>query len=119
MKAHIGVDTDSGLVHTVRGTSGHVSDIAEANTLLHGHESEAAGYQRLQKRPDASEHVARHVAMCPEKCQSHGQGNALDAITDKIERCKASIRAKVEHSFRVIKRQFGFVKVAASVEGKK
>lgn len=36
MKAHIGVDAESGLVHTVRGTSGHVSDIAEGNTLLHG-----------------------------------------------------------------------------------
>ena len=36
MKAHIGADAESGLVRTVRGTSGHVSDIAEANTLLHG-----------------------------------------------------------------------------------
>ena len=39
MKAHIGIDTESGLVHTVRGASGHVSDIAEANSLLHGEES--------------------------------------------------------------------------------
>ena len=39
MKAHIGVDAESGLVHTVRGASGHVSDIAEANSLLHGEES--------------------------------------------------------------------------------
>ena len=48
MKAHIGVDADSGLVHTVRGTSGHVSDITEANALLHGQETVAfgdAGYQ--------------------------------------------------------------------------
>ena len=36
MKAHIGVDADSGLVHTVRGTSGHVNDVIEANSLLHG-----------------------------------------------------------------------------------
>ena len=36
MKAHIGVDAESGLVHTVRGTAGHVSDIAEANLLLRG-----------------------------------------------------------------------------------
>jgi IS5 family transposase len=80
MKAHIGADAESGLVHTVRGTSGHVSNIAEANTLLHGEESMAvgdAGYQGVEKRPDA----------------------------------KAGVRAKVEHPFRVIKRQFGFVKV--------
>lgn len=37
--------------------------------------------------------------------------NAVDALTDKIERIKASVRAKVEHPFRVIKRQFGHVKV--------
>ena len=55
MKAHIGVDAESGLVHTVRGTSSHVSDIAEANSLLHGNESVAfgdAGYQGIEKRPD-------------------------------------------------------------------
>jgi IS5 family transposase len=57
MKPHIGVDAESGLVHTVRGTSGHVSDIAEANTLLHGQETVVfgdAGYQGVEKRPDAN-----------------------------------------------------------------
>ena len=41
MKAHIGVDAESGLVHTVRGTSGHASDIGEGNALLHGQETVA------------------------------------------------------------------------------
>ena len=49
MKAHIGVDAESGLVHTVRGTSGNVSDIAEANSLLHGRESVAFGEMRATK----------------------------------------------------------------------
>jgi IS5 family transposase len=56
MKAHIGVDADSGLVHTVRGTSGNVGDVIEANGLLHGHETDAfgdAGYQGVDQRPDA------------------------------------------------------------------
>ena len=56
MKAHIGVDAESGLVHTVRGTSGSVNDVVEANALLHGKETEAwgdAGYQGAAKRPDA------------------------------------------------------------------
>ena len=39
MKAHIGVDADSGLVHTVRGTAGHVADVTEGNSLLHGEEA--------------------------------------------------------------------------------
>ena len=66
MKAHIGVDAESGLVHSVRGTSGHVSDIAEGSTLLHGQETVAfgdAGYQGIEKRPDAQADVTWHVAM--------------------------------------------------------
>ena len=66
MKAHIGVDADSGLVHTVRGTSGNVGNVIEANSLLHGQETDAfgdAGYQGVDKRPDAKKQVRWHVAM--------------------------------------------------------
>jgi IS5 family transposase len=115
MKAHIGADADSGLVHTVRCTSGHVSDIAEANTLLHGQEAVAfgdAGYQGVEKRPDAKAGVTWHVAMRPGKRKAlDKENNEADALLDQAEKLKASIRAKVEHPFRVIKRQFGFVKV--------
>jgi IS5 family transposase len=114
MKVHTGSDADLGLVHTVRGTSGHVSDIAEANSLLHGQESVAfgdAGYQGVEKRPDARADVTWHVAMRPGKRKALNLEDPLDAITERIEKCKASIRAKVEHPFRVIKRQFGFTKV--------
>lgn len=114
MKAHIGVDAESGLVHTVRGTSGHVSDIAEANTLLHGQESVAfgdAGYQGIGKRSDAKADVTWHVAMRPGKRKALNKENEADAMIDKAEKLKAGIRAKVEHPFRVVKRQFGFLKV--------
>lgn len=60
MKVHIGVDADSGLVHTVRGTAGSVHDVVEANALLHGEETEAwgdAGYQGAGKRADARDGV--------------------------------------------------------------
>lgn len=113
--AHIGVDADSGLVHTVRGTSGNVSDVVEANSLLHGHETDVfadAGYQGAHKRPDAKEGVTWHVAMRPGKRKAlDKQNNAIDALIDQMEKLKASIRAKVEHPFRVIKRQFGYTKV--------
>ena len=114
MKAHIGADAESGLVHTVRGTSGHVSDIAEANSLLHGNESIAfgdAGYQGIEKRPDAKADVIQYVAMRPGKRRALNKANAADAMIDQAEKLKAGIRAKVEHPFRVIKRQFGFVKL--------
>jgi IS5 family transposase len=60
MKAHIGADAESGLVHTVRGTSGNVHDVIESNSLLHGQEKDAfgdAGYQGIEKRPDANADV--------------------------------------------------------------
>jgi IS5 family transposase len=114
MKAHIGVDADSGLVHTVRGTSGNVNDVVEANSLLHGQEKDVfadAGYQGAHKRPDAKEDVKWHVGMRPGLRKLLDKADPMDALTDQVERIKASIRAKVEHPFRVIKRQFGHVKV--------
>jgi IS5 family transposase len=93
---------------------GHVSDIAEGNTLLHGDESVAfgdAGYQGIEKRADATPDVTWHVAMRPGKRKALDKDNEADAMTDKAEKLKAGIRAKVEHPFRVIKRQFGFMKV--------
>jgi IS5 family transposase len=114
MKAHIGVDADSGLVHTVRGTSGHVNDVVEGNSLLHGQETEAwadAGYQGAHKRPDAVKGVRWNVAMRPGKRKLLDPDCEVGALTEQLEVIKARIRAKVEHPFRVIKRQFGHVKV--------
>ena len=114
MKAHIGVDADSGLVHTVRGTSGHVADVVESRNLLHGQEADAfgdAGYQGAAKRPDAKDSVQWHIAMRPGKRRALDKTRPVDALIDKLEKLKAGIRAKVEHPFRVIKRQFGHVKV--------
>lgn len=114
MKAHIGVDADSGLVHTVRGTAGSVNDVVGANTLLHGQETQAwgdAGYQGAGKRPDAKDGVRWNIAMRPGKRKLLDKTQLIESLADQIERMKASIRAKVEHPFRVIKRQCGHVKV--------
>ena len=113
MKAHIGVDADSGLVHTVRTTSGNVHDIVEANSLLHGQEQMVfadAGYQGIEKRPDTKPDVKWHVAMRPGKRKALSKQDAADALIDAAEKIKAGVRAKVEHPFRVIKRQFGHLK---------
>lgn len=114
MKAHIGADADSGLVHTVRGTAGNVHDVVEGNSLLHGQEEFGfgdAGYQGVDKRPDAKPDVIWHIAMRPGKRRALDKSNAADALLDTVEKLKAGVRAKVEHPFRVIKRQFGYVKV--------
>lgn len=114
MKAHIGVDEDSGPVHTVRGSSGSVNDVIEANALLHGQEREVfadAGYQGAHKRPDARAGVRWNIAMRPGKRAELDKTRMIDRLLDQIEHTKASIRAKVEHPERVIKRQFGHTKV--------
>ena len=113
MKAHIGADAESGLVHTVRGTAANVNDVVEANSLLHGDETDAfgdAGYQGAHKRANATPDVTWHVAMRPGKRAALDKSKPLGAMINEVERIKASIRAKVEHPFRVVKRQFGFVK---------
>jgi IS5 family transposase len=113
MKAHIGADADSGLVHTVICTPANTNDVTQAEALLHGEEEIAfgdAGYQGAHKRPEATM-KNWHVAMRPGKRCKLDLTNPRDALVNEIERLKASVRAKVEHPFRVIKRQFGFTKV--------
>jgi transposase, IS5 family len=114
MKAHIGVDAESGLVHTVRGTSGNVNDVVEANSLLHGQEEVVfadSGYCGANKRPDAKPGVEWQIARRPSSRKPEEKRGELGRIIDKIEHLKASVRAKVEHAFRVVKRQFGHTKV--------
>jgi IS5 family transposase len=113
MKAHIGVDAESGFVHTVIGTAANVSDITQAGALLHGEESAAfadAGYQGAHKRPEA-EGPKWYVAMRPGKRRLLDLKRKSGRLLNEVERLKASVRAKVEHPFRVLKQQFGFTKV--------
>ena len=115
MKAHIGVDAASGLVHTVVGTAANVNDVTQASALVYEEESDVfadAGYQGVAKREQTQNiDVHWHVAMRPGKRKALDKSTPMGAIMDKLEKTKASIRAKVEHPFRVIKRQFGRVKV--------
>jgi IS5 family transposase len=113
MKAHIGVDAHSGLVHSVIGTAANVNDVTQAGALLHGQEEDAfgdAGYQGAHKRPEAAK-PAWHVAMRPGLRRRLNPFIEPDWAAEQAEKLKASIRAKVEHPFRVLKRQFGYAKV--------
>ena len=113
MKAHIGVDARSGLVHTVAGTAANVNDLNMAGALVHGDEEAAfgdAGYQGVHKRPEA-QGPTWHVAMRPGKRRLLNPFIEPDFVAERVEKMKASIRARVEHPFGVLKRQFGFTKV--------
>jgi IS5 family transposase len=109
MKAHIGVDAQSGLVHTLVGTAANVHDVTQAQALLHGEETDAfgdAGYQGVEKREENLElPVTWHVAMRPGK-RKLLPGTPLGDLLEKVEQAKASIRAKVEHPFHVVKNLF-------------
>ncbi|KMM17079.1 IS5 family transposase [Synechococcus sp. GFB01] len=113
MKVHIGVDKDSGLIHSVVTTAANVHDLTPAAELLHGDEKVVygdAGYQGIAKRHEmASKTTTFHVAMRPGKRRALPD-TAEGRLLDLIEAAKAHIRAKVEHPFRVIKQQFGFQK---------
>jgi len=105
MKVHIGVDKDSGLIHSVETTSANVHDITRAAQLLHGEEEVVygdAGYQGIEKRAEmAGKSTTFRVAMRPGKRRvlpDTPDGRLLDLV----ETAKAHIRAKVEHPFRVI-----------------
>ena len=115
MKAHIGVDADSGLVHTVIGTAANVNDVTQAAALLHGQERDAwadAGYQGANKREEMQGRDVRwHVAMRPGKRKALDQQSPLHRTLEQLEKLKASVRAKVEHPFRIVKQQFGYAKV--------
>ena len=113
MKAHIGVDKDSGLIHSVVTTAANLYDLTTTSELLHGDEELVygnAGYQGIAKRPAMAGTAAEYrVAMRP------GKRRALPDTPDGrlqnlIEAAKAHVRAKLEHPFRVIKQQFGIQK---------
>ena len=114
MKAHIGVDDESGLVHSVVGTAANVADVTQVDKLLHGDENVVcadAGYTGVEKRPEhEGRQVVWQIAARRSTYQKLGKRSVLYKAKRKIEKAKAQVRAKVEHPFRVIKRQFGYVK---------
>lgn len=114
MKAHIGVDDESGLVHSVVGTAANVADVTQVDKLLHGEENMVgadAGYTGVEKRPEhEGREVIWQIAARRSTYKKLSKRSALYKAKRKIEKAKAQVRAKVEHPFRVIKRQFGYVK---------
>ena len=115
MKAHIGVDDESGLVHSVVGTAATVADVTQVDKLLHGDENVVcadAGYTGVEKRSEhADREVIWQVAARRSTYKMLDKRSALYKAKRKIEKAKAQVRAKVEPPFRVIKRQFDYTKV--------
>jgi len=123
MKAHIGADAESGLVHSVHVTSANQSDIAHTHELLHGQEHRVhadAGYCGVDKRPEIvaaqaegriGAKVTWLVAAKRGSVKAMPEG-VLKELTILVERKKAQIRSLVEHPFHVVKNLFGHKKVS-------
>lgn len=117
MKCHIGVDSGSGLVHTVTATSANVHDITEAHNLLRKDDEFVygdSGYIGIEKRNEIKndEHFSKidfRINRRP-KSLPKVSDNAID-WERYIENRKSSVRCKVEHAFKIIKDTFGFRKV--------
>jgi IS5 family transposase len=115
MKAHIGVDADSGLVHTVVGTAANEADINQTHNLLRGDEKVAwadAGYNGVEKRAEVlakAPEINWQVAAKRGSIKSMAEGT-LKELYRQVETLKASVRAKVEHPFHIIKNLFGYKK---------
>jgi IS5 family transposase len=111
MKAHIGADRDSKLVHTVVVTAANVADITKTATLLHGEEQQVhadAGYTGVEKR---TEIVALERKIDWQIAGKRGLIKAMAEGTEKearkaVEKAKASVRAFVEHPFHIVKNLF-------------
>ena len=111
MKAHVGVDADSGVVHTLTGTAANVADISETHRLLHGQEKRGqgdSGYTGVEKR---AEIVARFPLVKWQVAAKRGRIKAMaegprKEVAQALEKAKAQLRAYVEHPFHVVKNLF-------------
>jgi len=108
MKMHIGVDDALGVIHSIETTAANAHDITQTTRLLNGKERRVwgdAGYLGIEKRDEAQRlNVDWFIAARP------GKRKTLNGAAAKLETLKASMRAKVEHPFRIIKQQFGYSK---------
>jgi len=115
MKAHIGVDDVDGVVHTVVSTAANIADIAVGRQLLHGSEDRFggdSGYIGSEKRPEFQDmpELQYSIVKRPSQMRKYKDTQEGKELFE-IERKKCSLRAKVEHPFRIIKNIFGFKKV--------
>jgi IS5 family transposase len=116
MKAHIGADRDSKLVHTVVVTAANVADITKTSELLHGQEKQVhadAGYTGVEKRAEIvalERKIDWQIAGKRGTIKAMAEGAEKEAIK-AIEKAKASVRAFVEHPFHIVKNLFRHRKV--------
>src|SRR6202453_2770603 len=110
MKAHVGVDSKTKLIHTAVATAANVSDVEILPDLLHGEETRVWGDGAYQGQTEVIRQGApRAQDYTQRRCRYKGQ--VVDQVAWMKNRTKSKVRSKVEHVFQVMKLKFGFVKV--------
>ncbi len=109
MKAHVGVDSKTKMVHTVVATAAHVADSTLLPELLHGEETRVWGDQAYRGQTEVIHQCSPRAKDCTQKRYRYKDG--IDEVERAKNRTKSKVRSKVEHVFAVLKLKFGFVKV--------
>ncbi|MBV8893980.1 MAG: IS5 family transposase [Acidobacteria bacterium] len=109
MKAHVGVDSKTKIIHTAVATAANVADSTVLPDLLHGEETRVWGDQAYRGQTQV-------IKECAPWAQDHTHRryrykNGIDEQERAKDRTKSSVRSKVEHVFHVMKLKFGFVKL--------
>ncbi len=109
MKAHVGVDSKTKLIHTALVTPAHVADAPVLLDLLHGEETRVWSDQAYRGQTDVIHECAPQARDCTHRRYRYKDHN--DEVERAKNRSKSTVRSKVEHVFGVMKLKFGFVKV--------
>ena len=109
MKAHVGVDSSTKLIHTAVVTPANVADATVLPDLLHGEETKVWGDQAYRGQSEVIQEHAPRAQDCTQR--RYRYKNHVDEAERAKNRTKSQVRSKVEHVFGVMKLKFGFVKV--------
>ena len=109
MKAHVGVDSKTKIIHSAAVTAANVADARVLPELLHGEETRVWGDQGYVGQTDAIHEAAPRARDCTHR--RYRYKDRIDEVERAKNRTKSSVRSKVEHVFQVLKLKFGFVKV--------
>jgi IS5 family transposase len=109
MKAHVGVDSKTKLIHTAVVTPANVADATVLPELLHGEETKVWGDQAYQGQSEMIHQCAPRARDCTHR--RYRYKDHVDEGERAKNRTKSKVRSKVEHVFGILKLKFGFVKV--------
>ncbi|HEY3619946.1 MAG TPA: IS5 family transposase [Candidatus Sulfotelmatobacter sp.] len=109
LKAHIGMDSKTNVVHSVCTSAASVSDCHMLPALLHGEERKVWGDGGYQGQTEVIREAAPHAQDMT--CRRTKYKDRVDELQKKRNKTKSRVRAMVEHPFRILKRVFGFDKV--------